>query len=81
MSKPMISYDSGDMIADLADFIAENGKDRTLWALIMDVGGSDIIIDWNESIGGLKMSNNETAKSYKAVELYQLLLRQDSVIQ
>ena len=81
MSKPMISYDSGDMIADLADFIAENGKYRTLWASIIDVDGSEIIIDWNESIDGLKLSNNETAKAYKAVELYQFLLRQDSVVQ
>ena len=81
MSKSMISYDSGDMIADLADFIAENGKDCMLWALIINVDGSEIIIDWNESIDGLKMSNNETAKSYKAVDLYQRLLRQDSIIQ
>lgn len=81
MTKPMISYDSEDLIADLSDFIAEKGKDRTLWALIINVDGSEIIIDWNESIDGLKMSNNETAKSYKAVDLYQRLLRQDSVIQ
>ena len=69
MSKPMVSYDSGDMIAELAAYLGTNQKNNTLWALIMDVGGSDIIIDWNESIDGLKLSNNETAKAYKDSEV------------
>ena len=81
MTKPMVSYDSADMIAELAAYLGTNQKKNTLWALIINVDGSEIIIDWNESIDGLKMSNNETAKSYKAVDLYQRLLRQDSVIQ
>ena len=81
MSKPMISYDSADMIANLAAYLGTNQKNNTLWALIINVDGSEIIIDWAENIENLHMSGNESAKSYKAVDLYQRLLRQDSVVQ
>ena len=81
MTKPMVSYDSADMIAELAAYLGTNQKNNTLWALIINVDGSEIIIDWAENIENLHMSDNEAAKSYKAVDLYQRLLRQDSVIQ
>ena len=77
----MVSYDSADMIADLAAYLGANQKNNTLWALIVNVDGSEIIIDWAENIENLHMSDNEAAKSYKAVDLYQRLLRQDSVVQ